>query len=75
MKKLISSILLGTLFFSSQALGVDDKLDLPKEFKSGKIITEAECKKFLGEENYNFIVEVFNDKTAALRKCKQEMKQ
>ena len=75
MKKLISFILLTTVFFLSQAMAQDDKIKLPKEFKSGKIITEAECKKFLGEENYKFIVEVFNDKTAALQKCKNEMKQ
>ncbi len=51
------------------------KVNLPKEFNtSEKIITEDECIKFLGEENYKFIVEVYSDNTAAILKCKEEMR-
>ncbi len=31
------------------------------------------CKKHLGEENYYFINELYNDKDAALNKCKEEL--
>ena len=79
MKKLTYSVvLIFSLFLiaGNAAENIDmEKINLPKEFKSsGKTITEDECKKFLGEENYNFIVEVYNDNTAAMSKCKEEMK-
>lgn len=78
MKKLTYSIFIISLFIitanASQKMDVKD-IELPQEFKAnGKIITEDECKKYLGEENYKFIQEIYNDKVAPLLKCKEEMK-
>jgi len=32
-------------------------------------ITEKECKKMLGEENYNLLNNLYGDKTAAMAQC------
>lgn len=37
-------------------------------------VTIDECKKYLGLENYNFIIEIYNDENIALLKCEQELK-
>lgn len=79
MKKLIYPIVLASSLFliagnASENVNLKE-INLPNEFKtSEKTITEAECKKYLGEENYKFIVEVYGDKTAAILKCKEEIK-
>lgn len=79
MKKLTYAVVLASSLFlvaGNASKNIDTKeYNLPKEFDtSKKIITEAECKKYLGEENYKFIVDVYGDKTAAILKCKSEMK-
>lgn len=79
MKKLIYAIVLVSSFLliaGNASENIDtSKFNLTQEFKSSeKIITEDECKKYLGEDNYKFIVEVYGDNTAAIVKCKEEMK-
>lgn len=39
-----------------------------------KKVTVQECKKHLGEDNYNFINELYSDNTVAISKCKNEIK-
>jgi hypothetical protein len=38
-------------------------------------VTIAECKKYLGLENYNFINEIYSDGNVALTKCKKELQE
>ncbi len=79
MKNITYSLLLGSLIFVSSGSANSNKnvqnINLPVEFNnSSKVITEEDCKNFLGEDNYNFIIEVYNDKMIPMLKCKEEMK-
>lgn len=75
MKKIICISLLFASTFLPFANANDKEIKLPKEFANAKkTITEEECKKYLGEKNYNFIAEVYGDKTTAMLKCRNEMK-
>lgn len=79
MRKITCSLFISSVIFTS-ILSADSsknikEIDLPKEFKnSSKVITEEECIKFLGKENYDFIIEVYNDKMIPMLKCKEEMR-
>jgi hypothetical protein len=51
------------------------KITSNTKYKSiDKRITVQECKKHLGEDNYNFINELYSDDTVAISKCKNEIK-
>lgn len=60
----------------------ESKIKTPKSLKEVKAmkidvsdkVTVAQCKKYLGEKNYNFINKLSNSEDAALLKCKEEMK-
>ena len=82
MKK-ITYLLLFTvaLFTVLEAATVKDndsntiKITSATKYKSiEKKITVEECKQHLGEDNYNFINELYNDNTVAISKCKNEMR-
>ena len=75
MKKLTCSLLLSVSLLTLFANANDNAFNLPKEFANAKkTITEEECRKYLGEENFNFIAEVYGDNMTAMLKCKNEMK-
>lgn len=73
----LSSLLLITLVGCK-----DSKVKTPKSLKELKEVqidvsdklTVAQCKKYLGEKNYNFINDLYKDENAAMLKCKQELK-
>jgi len=69
MKKMFSILVLVSCIFTvSNASSKDEKITSSK-----KIITVKKCKKYLGEANYKFINEIFNNKDAALSKCEKEL--
>ena len=79
MKKLILTIaLLGSL--SALSLQASSNVEvITSETNAIKMndkkdeITEEECKKQLGIDNYNFILQVYNDKNIVMLKCKEEL--
>jgi hypothetical protein len=78
MKKLISTILL-TTSISTLSLQASSKVEvITNETNSVKMndkkreISEEECKKHLGVDNYNFLNQVYNDKNTVMLKCKEE---
>jgi hypothetical protein len=78
MKKTIYSLLITSIIFIVNGSANSNKniqdINLPKEFSQSKVITEEDCRNFLGEDNYNFIIEVYNDKMIPMLKCKEEMR-
>ena len=76
MKKLTFFVFITSSLFVSNLFSQSSVTDKKQEIvntASEQAITEEMCKKFLGEENYKFINEVYNDKTVAIKKCKAEM--
>lgn len=78
MKNITCSLLIASTIFIVNGSANSNKniqdINLPKEFSQSKVITEEDCMNFLGEDNYNFIIEVYNDKMIPMLKCKEEMK-
>lgn len=79
MKKLISTMLIVSSI-STLSLQASSKVEMitnetisVKMNDKKKEITEEECKKYLGVDNYNFINQVYNDKNIVMLKCKEEI--
>ena len=75
MKKLIYTVSLGLFILtgcSSTTENVTKKSVEPVKVEK-KQITQAECEKHLGKENFDFIADVYNSKATAMLKCKEAM--
>lgn len=76
MKKFTFFIFIMSSLFVSNLFSQNNVIDKKEEIVNTapeQAITEEMCKKFLGEENYKFINEIYDDKTVAIQKCKAEM--
>ncbi|MAC83900.1 MAG: hypothetical protein CL624_07170 [Arcobacter sp.] len=80
MKKTIITII-STAFISTLSVHASSKVEVVTNETSAininqkkSNVTIDECKKYLGLENYNFIIEIYSDENIALLKCEQELK-
>lgn len=71
--KNIGLVLLVSLFILTGCATAKNDVSKKKVEVTKKHITQQECEKYLGKNNFDFIAEVYNSKEAAMLKCKEDM--
>jgi len=71
MKKLIFTIISIAFISSLSAQATEVNKTITKKEKTA--LTLEMCKKKMGQDNFNFIKEVFNDENVLLLKCKEAL--
>lgn len=73
-KYILASSLAVILFSACSSSKVQDNMQdsVSKKITNKELLIEI-CKKHLGEQNYYFINELYNDNNSAITKCKMEL--